>query len=72
MNLCSAFVGCVIYTFPFPSLKFVCAPVLIYASIEHRKTHLFGYVCKGSRMVQVKTVDVDLAQVGEEEAIHTV
>lgn len=24
INLCNAFVGCVMYTFPFPSLKLVC------------------------------------------------
>lgn len=25
MNLCNAFVGCVMYTLPFPSRKFVCS-----------------------------------------------
>lgn len=56
MNLCSAFVGCVMYTLPFPSLKFVCETFSLRLLSEKLKMDLLGNVRQSCCMVQMETV----------------
>ena len=58
MNLCTAFVGCVMYTLPFPSLKLVCQQVNPSKPRTNIQTDLLHDIGQRGGMVEMKAACV--------------